>query len=126
VQDIFKIDTPSARNAIDENEYRQIYKITLPFDCKVNVLRAISKLEKIKGIKSAEPNYFNKLATVTEPDDPRYISGEQWGLNGTHGIKAPQAWNITTGSHNVRVGVIDTGIASHPDLNANLVPGWDF
>ncbi len=36
-------------------------------------------------------------------------------------INAPQAWNITTGSRNVRIAVLDTGIdANHPNLR-NLV-----
>ncbi len=49
--------------------------------------------------------------------------GSQWGLGA---INASNAWNITTGSKNVKVGVIDTGIARHPDLNDNLVAGYDF
>ena len=47
----------------------------------------------------------------------------QWALEK---IQAPEAWEITTGSASVKVGVIDSGIANHPDLNANLTTGWDF
>jgi subtilisin family serine protease len=39
----------------------------------------------------------------------------------------PAAWDITTGSPNVTVAVVDTGIdPSEPDLQGALVPGWDF
>lgn len=41
-------------------------------------------------------------------------------------INASGAWNITTGSKNIKVGIIDSGIANHTDLAANLVSGWDF
>lgn len=47
------------------------------------------------------------------------------GLNGTNGIDVENAWNFTTGSNTIRVGIIDTGISNHVDLNANLVPGRD-
>ena len=36
------------------------------------------------------------------------------------------AWGITSGSREVHVGVIDSGIASHSDLNMNTTEGWDF
>jgi thermitase len=39
-------------------------------------------------------------------------------------IDAPNAWTTTTGSGNVTIAVLDTGIDSaHPDLAAKLVPG---
>lgn len=50
----------------------------------------------------------------------------QWGLIDDFGIQAESAWEITTGNSNIRVGIIDSGVADHPDLNANLVTGWDF
>ena len=60
---------------------------------------------------------------------------EQWHLQntgqsgGTPGadIRAPEAWEITTGDPNVVVAVLDSGVDSnHPDLMNNLVPGYDF
>jgi serine protease len=57
------------------------------------------------------------------PNDTRY--SEQWGYSGTYGIKANQAWDVTTGTGSV-VAVLDTGITSHSDLSANVLPGYDF
>ena len=57
------------------------------------------------------------------PNDTRY--SEQWGYSGTYGIKANLAWDVTTGTGSV-VAVLDTGITSHSDLSANILPGYDF
>lgn len=40
-------------------------------------------------------------------------------------IKLPAAWDVSTGS-GVVVAVLDTGHTAHEDLNANVVPGYDF
>jgi thermitase len=49
---------------------------------------------------------------------------KNWGLMGTGGasdIKAFRAWEITQGSRDIRVAVIDTGAdTKHPDLKNNL------
>ena len=50
------------------------------------------------------------LQIATVPNDPNYINGGQWDLNGTWGINAPTAWNTTTGSENVIVADVDTGM----------------
>lgn len=61
------------------------------------------------------------------PDDISFA--QQWALENTGqtggtpdaDIDAPEAWNITTGSRDVLVAVIDTGVdRSHPDLEANM------
>jgi subtilisin family serine protease len=61
------------------------------------------------------------------PNDPQFA--QQWALDNTgqsgatagDDIHAPAAWNITTGSHNVVVAVIDSGVDyTDPDLAANM------
>jgi serine protease len=48
-------------------------------------------------------------------------------FSATGGANGPLAWTITRGNPAVRVAVIDSGVVlSHPDLIANLLPGYDF
>ena len=64
------------------------------------------------------------------PNDPSF--GQQWDMwdagrpDGGYSVKAPLVWGTTTGSSDVVVAIIDTGITNHPDLDANVVPGYDF
>ena len=52
------------------------------------------------------------------PNDPLFPS---WYLEK---INAAGAWSITTGSSNVIIAIVDTGVdASHPDLVTKMVPG---
>ncbi|NBP89223.1 MAG: hypothetical protein EBU59_12150, partial [Planctomycetia bacterium] len=67
----------------------------------------------------AEPNFL--LQNQRVPSDPRY--GELWGLNqpSDFDIDAPEAWDITTGSNDVVIAVIDSGVDyTHQDLAANI------
>ena len=53
-------------------------------------------------------------------------TGQSGGTPGAD-IRAPEAWQITTGDPNIVIAVIDTGVDSnHPDLVDNLVAGYDF
>ena len=48
----------------------------------------------------------------------------QWSPRKTN---APKAWDLTTGSPQVVVAVVDSGVdPTQPDLRAKLVPGYDF
>jgi hypothetical protein len=62
-------------------------------------------------IEFAEPNYLHRLDRV--PNDSRYR--QQWHLPK---VGAPAAWDVTTGSSTVVVGVIDSGMNRHADLDA--------
>ncbi len=67
---------------------------------------------------SCTPNYEMRAGAVT-PNDPDF--GQLWGLSSARGIDAPRAWELSTGSSDVVVAVIDTGIDyNHPDLNENM------
>jgi Subtilase family len=47
--------------------------------------------------------------------------------NATYGIHLPGAWAITTGTTQIVIAVLDTGVLySHPDLAHRLLPGYDF
>ena len=58
------------------------------------------------------------------PTDPLFSS--QWHLGATSGINMPGAWDITTGSSNVIVAVVDTGKLPHNDLSGRFIGGYDF
>lgn len=52
-----------------------------------------------------------------------------WNLNnskaGKYGVDAEDAWKVTRGGGSV-IAILDTGIASHPDLTSHVVAGYDF
>jgi len=114
-----------SKKYLNKEEFYQILMIKLPTDSKENVLEVIRQLEKVEGILYATPNYY--IYPAVAPNDTHYTLGDQWGLNTTYGINAPAAWDITTGSRGILVGILDTGInAAHPDLNKNVLPGRNF
>ncbi|MGH8081850.1 MAG: S8 family peptidase [Lysobacter sp.] len=58
------------------------------------------------------------------PNDPAYA--QQWHYkNGAGGLNVEPAWDIANGN-GIVVAVLDTGITPHSDLNANIIPGYDF
>lgn len=112
-------------NELDEEEqnFHQILKITLPVHSKSLILKTVKALNSLGGVDFAEPNYIQQFS-VSANDSYYY---RQWGLKGSYGIDVEDAWEVTTGSHDIRVGVIDTGIETdHPDLVGNLVTGKSF
>ena len=92
---------------------------------------AIEALRARSDVLYAEPNFIRK--SLVAPNDPQY--SQMWGLNNTgqpstfqgnpgtpgNDIRAEQAWNITTGSRSVVVGVVDSGMdVNHEDLRDNI------
>jgi serine protease len=87
---------------------------------KWRTLRAIKRLGKQPGVRYAEPNYILEPSAV--PNDRYYPLQWHYPL-----INLPQAWDITTGNGAVIVAVVDTGVLLyHPDLQGQLVSGYDF
>ncbi len=82
---------------------------------------AIARLQTCPGVTFAERNY-QVSAVDTFPNDPGYAS--QYGLVN---IRAPQGWDLSTGTAAVTIAIVDSGIdLTHVDLAAKILPGYDF
>ena len=90
---------------IDIEDFINCICIKLSEKGKENVLKTIKILEKRNEILYVGPNYI--LQGATTPDDTQYQMDNQWGIDA---LQLPEAWDITTGSDDITVGVIDTGI----------------
>jgi subtilisin family serine protease len=82
----------------------------------MSVDEAVRSYQKLDGVVAVQPNFYYYL-TLT-PNDPDFALSSMYGLTK---IGAPAAWDLSTGSANVVVANIDTGIRyTHDDLAANM------
>jgi hypothetical protein len=86
---------------------------------------AMKRFASDPAVQYVSLDYLVQVDVV--PSDLRF--GELWGLHNTGqsggtadvDVDAPEAWDITTGSSSILVGVIDTGVDyNHEDLAANM------
>ena len=90
-------------------------------DPDADLAQAAKRLAQTKAVSEVSRNYY-RHAFSTTPNDPMF--GLQWGLTKIH---CPEAWDRTTGSANVVVAVVDTGVdLNHPELAPLLLPGQDL
>jgi hypothetical protein len=120
-----------------------IYYIELPQESALDILNIANQLAESKAYVWAVPDFFRKLKK-SNSDDPGYP--RQWHLNNTGqtlngfdgfslsvvkckqdaDIDAPEAWAITRGASTIKIAIIDEGVdLNHPDLKANILPGYD-
>jgi thermitase len=96
---------------------------------------AVNLARIIPGIKIAEPNYMCRAAMV--PDDPYCVNDpnpannyypDQWYSFRVNAVsRGSSAFNIQTGSPQILIAVLDTGVdMDNPDLYDRVVPGYDF
>ena len=80
-------------------------------------------------VRYVEPDYLLTLINTEDitpyavtPNDPAWSRQEEMRV-----IEANRAWEVTTGSPQVVIAVLDTGVLStHVDLVGKLLPGFDF
>lgn len=106
----------------------------------------VNKQSTARALELANLFAETQLFAASEPDMLKLLKrfntndtflSYQWSLNntgssqqfsGTAGadMKVFSAWGISTGSSTIKVAVIDEGVdLAHPDLLANLLPGFD-
>ena len=100
-----------------------LHKVKIPKGLSLE--KAMRHYQADPDVKYVEPNYRYQALTI--PNDASFSS--LWGMHNTGqtggtadaDINAPEAWDLTTGSSQVVVAVIDTGVDyNHPDLAANI------
>lgn len=102
---------------------------------RVKVSRGISAINTANDFYEsgnflfAEPNFFyykalNSLDVFFSMQWYLKNTGQNGGLAGQD-IKIEDAWAITSGKESIKIAVLDNGILpTHPDLQANLLPGY--
>ncbi len=117
------LKTDSNSKHIREFSNIRVHHIKISSDLTVE--QAVRLYNEDPNVEYAEPNYIISLHAM--PDDKDF--NQLWGLHNqgqTGGmqdadIDVPEAWDITVGSKDVVIAVIDTGIAyTHPDISPNL------
>lgn len=89
----------------------------------INYIEADTKLKLFPyEVYKSDKSLSTKAVTAVRPNDSFY--GLEWNAAS---IEADKAWTLTTGSSNVTVAVIDSGVdPDHPDLVNNLLPMIDM
>ncbi len=85
------------------------------FSAQLSTMPDIQQMKSLSftGISYVEPNYLRKMHAT--PNDPLF------GRQLHHLVNLSSAWDYTTGSHQIVVGVIDSGLLiNHPDIAANV------
>jgi subtilisin family serine protease len=110
-----------ALNALDAKVVQRLPLglVRVKLEPGTTVAAAEAAFERRPEVRYAQPNHRYQL--MATPNDPSYPS--LWGLNQASDadIDAPEAWDLTTGSAQLTVAVVDTGIDyNHPDLQQNI------
>ena len=92
-------------------------------DAGKNPVKVANGLAELSEVSYAEPNLVNRFRSSYIPADTHF--SDQWHLRSWDApelvagadVSAPDAWDITRGSRNVVIAVIDDGFdLSHPDF----------
>ncbi len=93
-------------------------KVKLP--AGMSVTDGVNYYKRLSYVEYAEPNHIRQPHYI--PNDPRL--NQQYGIDR---MKVKEGWDLTKGSADVIIAIIDSGIdLNHEDLKDKLVPGYDF
>lgn len=115
-----------AKTLASFHQVQNLELVSLP--SRQNVLQAVHQYRQNPDVLYAEPDYRVFPSEIT-PNDPLFPlswtllnTGDQNGIAGAD-IHATAAWQFSTGSRQVVIGLLDTGVDyTHPELAANIYP----
>jgi hypothetical protein len=87
-------------------DFNQLGRIKIGIPENADVTKLIKLLEKVPAVKYAEPNIVVETCQVVPNEYPNInaLRASQWGLER---VRAPWAWNNTTGSPSVLIAIVD-------------------
>ncbi len=98
----------------DQEDWRICFRFELSFHDKQYVLDIVDSFRKHDYVYGAYPNYRFEIISYVAPNDPEYTTAHYQGIAtqaANYGIIHLQdAWDITTGSSDIKVGLADTDI----------------
>jgi len=107
----------------DNTILNNIYLFCVPEDA--DIISIVDDYSSCPDVEYAEPNGIFYLFGI--PNDENF--SKQWALQNTGqnggtpdaDIDAPEAWDIETGSLDITIAIIDSGVDyNHPDLSGNI------
>ena len=93
----------------------------------IELPEGVDERAMVRALRTRSEIEFAELDEIVPPadlipNDPWYANWE-WHLRK---IQAPSAWSINTGSANVVIAVLDTGVdGAHADLSSKMTSGWN-
>lgn len=140
IDKVFKKNFSPKIKKVSSIDISRNYRIIFSKD--VSVIAVLQFLNQSSEIEYAEPNFILEATAI---NDPYYLDQQppaperalpagsggwnpsydyQWGLKK---INIEPAWDKDSGSQNVVVAVIDTGVDyNHPELEGRVIKGYDF
>lgn len=115
--------SPQAWSGPDE------FSVRIPRDSDMETIQLANIFYETGLFEFSSPDFF--LFDMLTEADPYY--SYQWGLKNTGqystktmDINVESAWAITEGSEDIIIAIVDDGVeTTHPDLAAQMVPGYD-
>ncbi len=108
-----RANVPALTSSIQSSMNMELSRFYL-LKTEQDVWTICSLLKNDPDVECAQPNYI--YTRCAEPNDPEYPDQYAHQL-----IQMTDAWDISTGSHDVVVAVLGTGVdVNHPDLKDNI------
>lgn len=117
----------------DEKLGREIYIVSAG-NAENNAIQLARLFYETGFFEFTSPNFCHFDIQMSSNYNSNVYYSDQWGLKNTgqYGnynaidINIEPAWEITQGSDNIIVAILDTGVDwNHPDLASNIVGGYD-